>query len=190
LREFVYFSRSAHTTGNFKDLMRAGRLDIACHTVIASFFISHQIREDVRLHLVFYGPPDPPKHIEMISSPQMKEFISKKDVGGLIKRMLYKYKKGRREECFHQCFIEKKSLISLVEELHAEGKQIILLDKKGKDIKKINLLTPVFIIGDHEGIPKNEKRRIWQLGERVSLGGKTYFASQVVIILHYLLDTM
>lgn len=188
MKEFIYFSRSAHTSGNFKDLMKAGRLDIACHTIIASFFVSHNIRPDVKLHLIFYGPPDPPKHLEIMSTPDMREFISKKDVSGLIKRMLYKYKKGQKVECFPGCYVEKKSLLSLVEELKNKGKQVLLMDRDGKDIQEIVRENSVFIIGDQEGIPQKEKKRIFKMGERVSLGKETYFASQVVVILHYLLD--
>ena len=88
MREFVYFSNKAVTTGNFKDLMKAGRMDIVCHFVINSLFISNNYRDDVKLHLFFYGPPDPPKHLEIMYN----EKISKKDVAGLIKRILYKYK--------------------------------------------------------------------------------------------------
>ena len=108
MREFVYFSRDAHTSGNFKDLMKAGRLDIAIHVIIGSFFLSNKTREDVKLHLVFYGKPDPPKHIEISSSEEMFKFLSKKDVAGLIKRILFKYKKNKRVEAFPSCFVEKK----------------------------------------------------------------------------------
>jgi len=39
-REIIYFSKKATTSGNFKDLAEAGRMDIAIHTVIHSFFYS------------------------------------------------------------------------------------------------------------------------------------------------------
>jgi tRNA (pseudouridine54-N1)-methyltransferase len=187
MREIVYFSRSAYTTGNFKDLMKAGRLDIVCHVVIASLFISHKIREDVNLHLIFYGPPDPPKHLEITSSEELKKIISKKDVGGLIKRMLYKYRPEKKIECFPGCKIEKKSLIKVVEEL-AERKEIFIMDKKGKDVKEVKFRNPVFIIGDHQGIPMAEKKRLEKIATKLSLGKEIYFSSQVVVILHYLLD--
>ena len=57
MRHFVYFSNEAATSGNFNtdDLMKAGRMDIAVHFVINTFFLSHSLRDDVVLHLVFYG---------------------------------------------------------------------------------------------------------------------------------------
>ena len=67
MREFIYYSKNARTSGNFDltDLMKAGRMDIACQMAIMAFFVSHHIRNDVKLHLVFDGPPDSPKHLEI-----------------------------------------------------------------------------------------------------------------------------
>src|SRR3989338_8898689 len=115
MREFIYYSAKGRTSGNFDDLMKAGRLDIACHAVISSFFLSNRIREDVKLHLILNGPPDPPKHLEFIYNPEIP--ISKKDIGGLLKRILFKYKRGIKLEVFPGCFIKKKSLRKLIEEL-------------------------------------------------------------------------
>ena len=67
MRTFVYFSAGARTSGNWDDLMKAGRMDIVCNAIIHSFFISHAIREDVILHLIFYGQPTPPRHITIKS---------------------------------------------------------------------------------------------------------------------------
>src|SRR3990172_806950 len=135
MREFVYYSGKARTSGNFDvhDLMKAGRMDIACHVVVGTFFLSHKVRKDTKLHLVFYGMPDPPKHIEI----QIKEGldISKKDVANLIKKILYKYKPGKKTEVFPGCFIEKKSFLNLINELIEEGKTIFILDKPGEDIR-------------------------------------------------------
>jgi len=68
MREFIYYSRTVPTSGRYineKDIYNSGRLDIPIHSVIASFFLSNKIRDDVRLHLVFGGPPDPEKHLEL-----------------------------------------------------------------------------------------------------------------------------
>lgn len=60
MRHIVYFSASAITSGKAlsqNNLMQAGRMDIAIHSIIAAFFLSHGIREDVKMHLIFYGMP-------------------------------------------------------------------------------------------------------------------------------------
>ena len=184
MREIIYFSRNARTSGNFSDLMKAGRMDIVCHVVIMSLFISNNIRDNVKLHLFFYGPPDPPKHLEIMANNN----ISKKDVAGLIKRMLYKYKPGRKTEVFDNCFIEKNGLIKFVEEL-AETRNIYLLDRNGENIRNIEIKdNPIFILGDHEGFPKKELKRLSKSALKVSLGKINYFSSQAVTILNNELD--
>jgi len=67
MREFLYFSNKAKTTGNFDSnkLMDAGRMDIAIHVLINAFFLSHKVRENTKLHLIFNGPPRPPAHLEL-----------------------------------------------------------------------------------------------------------------------------
>lgn len=199
MRHFVYFSDKARTTGNFgDDLMKAGRIDIACQVVIMSFFISKHLRDNVILHLVFNGPPDPPKHIEMFPGIVLDEKalenkedrdISKKDIAGLIKRLLYKYKPGIKNEVMKGYFIEKKSFIDVILEL-GKDKPLYILDKKGEDIRDIEIKkNPVFILGDHDGIPKDQMRKIKKLDiKKVSVGNMMYFASQTLTIVHNELD--
>lgn len=187
MREFIYFSQKARTSGNWpeNDLMKAGRMDIVINVIIASLFLSHKLRDNVKLHLIFNGPPNPPMHLEFISNEEMP--ISKKDVAGLIKRMLYKCKKDRKTEVFPGCFIEKKSFGKLVRELEENGKKIYVLDKKGVSIRKMEdneLKDYVFVIGDHEGLPEKEIKKF----DKISIGKMIYFASHVFIIVHNELD--
>ena len=195
MREFVYFSSSAPTSGNFgDDLMKAGRMDIAIHTLISAFFLSHEIRRDTKLHMIFYGMPDPPKHLEFLPelegrTGEDKIYLSKKDVAGIIKRMLYKYRKNIKHEVFPGYWIEKKGLLDLVKELKDSGKEIYLLDKKGEDIRKADIKDNcVFILGDHDGLPKKELKRLKGIAKPVSVGNKMYFASHVVSIVNNELD--
>ena len=87
------------------------------------------------------------------------------------------------------CFVEKKSFLHVVEELAEDGKQVFVLDKKGKDLRELKIESnPVFILGDHEGIPKKELKRLKEMTVPVSIGNKVYFASQVVAIVNNELD--
>mgnify|MGYP001580332871 FL=1 len=176
--------------------MKAGRMDIACQIVIMAFFISHKLRENVKLHLIFNGPPDAPKHIEMFPGKKLDEDsesdISKKDVAGLIKKLLYKYKPGRNNEVMPGYFIEKKGIIDLVNEMLDSGKEVFILDKKGEDIRNLKneeLKNPVFIIGDHDGIPKQEMKKLKKMNiKKISVGQEMYFASQTMTIVQNELD--
>ena len=195
VREFIYYSQKARTVGNFgDDLMKAGRIDIACQIVIMAFFISHKLRDNVRLHLLFNGPPDAPKHIEMFPGNKLDgdsdSDISKKDVAGLIKKMLYKYKPGIKNEVMKGYFIEKKGVIEVANELIDEGKEVFILDRKGEDIREIKIgKNPVFILGDHDGIPKQELKKLKKMDiKKVSVGNEMYFASQTMTIVQNELD--
>ena len=188
MREFIYFSNKARTSGNWKDndLMKAGRMDIVCNVIIQAFFLSKKMREDVHLHLIFNGPPNPPRHLEFISNKDMP--ISKKDIAGLIKRMLYKYNEKKKTEVFPGCFIEKKSFPALLKDLEEKDKRIYILDRKGNRIRELEnsqLENNIFVIGDHEGLPKKELKKY---KKKISIGKKTYFASQTFVILHNELD--
>jgi len=189
MREFVYYSKTAVTAGNLiKDnLMKAGRMDIVCNIIISGFFISNQMRDDVKLHLIFDGPPHAPRHLVFQSDKDMP--ISKKDVAGLIKRMLYKAEdKEELKKIFPGCSIEKKSFEALMKQLKEEGKQILLLDKKGKDLRDLPLKgNEIFIIGDQEGFPK-EKQKFLKKIDKISVSPKTLFTSQVMTLIHNELD--
>ena len=190
MRQFVYFSSSAATSGKALsdgDLMRAGRMDIAIHSFIQGVFLSHGFRKDVKFHFVFYGQPDPPKHIEIRVNDELE--ISKKDVGSIIKKILYKYKPGEKTEVLPGCFIEKKSLLNLIDDLIKEGNEVYILDKNGQDIRKAEISNDcVFILGDHEGLPKKELKRLRDVSKSVSIGNKIYFASQTVAVVNNELD--
>jgi len=190
MKHFVYFSSKAVTSGGALsdgNLMKAGRMDIAIHTIIQGIFLSHDVRKDVKMHLIFYGMPDPPKHIEIQVEDGLD--ISKKDVGSLIKKILYKYRQGEKTEVFPGCFVEKKSFLKVVEELINEGNEVFILDKKGDDIRKAEIPEDcVFILGDQNGLPKKEMRRLKKECKLVSVGPKMYFASQTVAVVNNELD--
>jgi tRNA pseudouridine-54 N-methylase len=199
MREFIYYSKSAPTSGSYvkEDLMKSGRLDIAIHTIIAAFFLSHKMRDDVTLHLIFDGPPNPPRHLEIKpvlegKTGEDKIYLNKKNIAAIIKKMLYKYKEDEKHEVFPGYFIEKKSLFSLITDLAKEGKALFILDKKGESLRSAGLPeNSVFIIGDHEGLPLNDKRALKRLKDslkHVSVGSKTYFASQTLAVLNNELD--
>jgi len=205
MREFVYYSRSAVTAGNLigDNLMKAGRMDIVCNVIISVFFVSNAMRDDVRLHLIFDGGPSAPRHLVLESNKEMS--ISKKNVAGLIKRMLYRgtgcrssgcrgvgtgsgEKKEELKEVCSGCFIERKSFEKVLKELDKEGRNVLLLDGRGSDLRELELKgDEVFVIGDHEGFPK-EKRRFLKMIDKVSVGPRVLFASQVVTLLHNEID--
>lgn len=195
MREFIYYSRTAPTTGNFgTDLQEAGRIDIAIHVVIAAFFLSHKIRSDAKLHLLFAGPPDPVKHLEIHPVTEGKTgidkiYLSKKDVSGILKRMLYKYREGEKREVFPGFWIEKKNFLEVVKDLTEQGRNLYILDPDGEDIRTADIKeNPIFILGDHKGLPAKELKRLKTMCNPITVGKRVYFASQIVAIVNNELD--
>lgn len=185
MREIVYYSSTAITKGNFgDDLMKAGRMDIALHSIIASFFISNEMRNDTKLHLVFDGPPDPTKHLELEPQKNSDITLSKKDLLWVIKKLLYKYKKKEKFSPFNGYSIEKKSLLEITKEI-SETKKVYILDEKGEDIRNLNISgDEAFVLGDQDGIPKKIMKELKKKYEVVSVGKKQYLASQVITLIH------
>src|SRR3989344_1758143 len=196
MREFIYYSRTAPTSGSYiqQDLQKSGRIDIAIHIVIASFFLSHKIRTDTKLHLLFAGPPDPSKHLLLQPVTEGKTgidkiYLAKKDVSGVLKKMLYKFKEGENNEVFPGFWIERKGFLELIKEMIEEGKNLYVLDAGGEDIRTVEIKeNPVFILGDHRGLPEKEFKRLKKICTPVSIGPKVYFASQTVAVVNNELD--
>ncbi len=196
MREFIYYSRTAPTAGSYikEDLQDSGRVDIAIHTVIAAFFLSFKIRTDVRLHMIFAGPPDPVKHLELqpVTKGQTgvdKIYLSKKNVSGTIKKMLYKYREGEKREVFPGFYIEKKGFLELVNSMEKEGRNIYILDPDGEDIRTVEIKPdPIFVLGDHKGLPAKELKRLKKMCIPVSIGNRTYFASQTMAVVQNEID--
>ena len=196
MRELIYYSRTAPTAGNYikEDLQESGRIDIAIHTVIAAFFLSHKIRTDAKLHMIFAGPPTPPRHLEIFPVTEGKTgvdkiYLAKKDVSSILKKMLYKYREGEKREVFPGFWIEKRGMLELVENLHKEGRNIYVLDADGEDIRTAEIKeNPIFILGDHKGLPAKELKRLKRACIPVSIGKRVYFASQTISIVNNELD--
>lgn len=59
----------------------------------------------------------------------------------------------------------------------------------GEDIRTAEIKqNPIFILGDHKGLPLKELKRLKKICKTVSIGKKTYFASQTVSIVNNELD--
>jgi tRNA (pseudouridine54-N1)-methyltransferase len=71
----------------------------------------------------------------------------------------------------------------------ASESQIYVLEEHGKDIASITIGNePIFILGDHVGLPKKTESFALRYGEKISLGKQPYLAATCIAILNYLLD--
>ena len=196
MREIIYYSRTAPTSGSYikENLQDSGRIDIAIHTVIAAFFLSHKIRTDVKLHLCFAGPPDPPKHLEIMPVTEGKTgidkiYLAKTNISIVLKKMLYKFREGEKREVFPGFLVERKGFIELIKDFVKEGRNVYLLDLDGEDIRAVKIeKDPVFVLGDHYGLPIKELKRLKRSCTTLTIGKRTYFASQTLAVLNNEID--
>ncbi|MEK6936033.1 MAG: hypothetical protein AABW67_04535, partial [Nanoarchaeota archaeon] len=105
---------------------------------------------------------------------------------------LYKYKPGIKNEFVKGYSIEKKGFSDVVNELLEQGKNVYVMDKRGEDIRKLSdkeMKNAVFILGDQDGIPKFEMKKLKKMDiGKISVGNQMYFASQTTTIIQNELD--
>jgi len=181
LREFILYSRKGRTDSRFRSLRDAGRLDVVHECIVASLFLSHGFRRNVVFHATLYGPPTPPIHLK-IDGATLRDVRTDQ---GTWKDILRKVLSGKPHPGIS---ISKESFEALVKEKSTEA-EIYVLEEGGKDVSEIEFGEhPVFVLGDHIGLPKKVEKFVLRFGQKVSLGKQRYLAASCITILNYLLD--
>jgi tRNA (pseudouridine54-N1)-methyltransferase len=191
MRQFLVVGHDAPTTPEFSldDLAgAAGRLDVLCRCVGASFFLSHGLRESVRTHLVLGD-----EYTVTFDGTTLRRLNpDERSTAALIRGAL----EARREAVGAMeataspgVSIRKGDLDSLLEEsgdatvieLHAEGRPVVDLDPPE---------TPVFVLSDHREFTERERSLLSaSADERVSLGPRALHADGAITVAHNYLDT-
>ena len=180
-REFILFSRQGRTDTTFNNLHDAGRLDITYECAVASLFLSHGIRKNVTFHPILNGPPHPPLHIEITGE-------TLHDVRTDIETWQHILKKAIAGKPHPGITTNKTSFETLIK-TKAENSHIYVLEEDGKDITETSITTnPIFILGDHVGLPKKTETFALRYGEKISLGKQPYLAASCITVLNFLLD--
>ena len=181
MREFVLYSRKGGTDSKFKSLRDAGRLDVVHECIVASLFLSHGIRRNVVFHALLSGPPTPPLHLKIDGATLRDVRTDQQTWKGILKKVL----SGMSHPGI---FIEKKSFEALLKE-KADEAPIYVLEEGGKDVLEVDIgENPVFVLGDHIGLPKKVEGFALRYGEKVSLEKQPSLAASCITILNYLLD--
>lgn len=181
MREFILYSRLGRTDSRWTNLHDAGRLDIVYECAVASLFLSHAIRKNVIFHAVLNGPPSPPLHLQVEGATLHDVRTDQQTWTNILKKVLA----GKTHPGVS---VEKLSFESLLR-MKAEKSQIYVLEENGKDIDKVQISeSPVFVLGDHVGLPKKVEVYALRYGEKISLGKKPYLAATCISILNYILD--
>jgi len=181
MREFVLCSRKGRTDSNFTSLREAGRLDIVHECIQASMFLSHGIRRNVVFHALLSGPLSPPLHLE-IDGTTLRDVRTDQETW---KRILKNVLSGNTHPGVS---VDETSFEALLK-MKANKSSIYVLEESGKDILDVDVgQNPVFVLGDHIGLPRKVEGFALRYGEKVSLAKQPYLAASCITIVNYLLD--
>jgi len=175
------YSRKGRTGSRFTSLRDAGRLDVVHECIVASLFLSHGIRRNVIFHASLSGPPTPPLHLNIDGATLRNVRTDPETWKEILKRVL----SGKRHPGIS---VDKTSFEALVKK-KADEALIYVLEEGGKDVFEIDLgKNPVFVLGDHVGLPRKAEGFALRYGEKVSLGKRPYLAASCITVINYLLD--
>jgi len=183
MREFILYSRKGRTDARFRSLRDAGRLDVVHECIVASLFLSHGIRRNTVFHAFLYGPPSPPLHMKIDGATVKNVRTDQQSWEEIFRKVL----SGRAHPGIT---VEKRSFESILRELSSDA-SIFVLEEGGMDVFDVDLGGhPVFVLGDHIGLPRKVEKLVLRYGEKISLGKQPYLAASCITILNYLLDRL
>ncbi|PSP34587.1 tRNA (pseudouridine(54)-N(1))-methyltransferase TrmY, partial [Halobacteriales archaeon QH_10_67_22] len=136
----------------------AGRLDVLCRCVSAAFFLSHDIREDVRVHLVFGDA-----YTVVFEGRDLRHLNpDERSTAALIRTAL-----EQREEAIGHQAVETTPGVSIVRrdfaatlETVAEN-TVVTLHEEGTPVVEASVPGDVtFVLSDHRGFTAAEHERL------------------------------
>jgi len=192
MRQFVIVGHDAPTTPDFSldDLAgAAGRLDVLCRCVSAAFFLSHDIREDVRVHLVLGD-----EYTITVDGGTVRRLNpDERSTAALLRKAL-----AEREEAIGHIPVETSPGVSLtrrgfagtLDDVAGDG-TVIQLHEDGDPVVDAEPPTdPVFVLSDHRDFTDEEAAVLADtVDRRVALGPHPLHANHAITVAHNFLDT-
>jgi tRNA (pseudouridine54-N1)-methyltransferase len=181
LREFLLYSRLGRTDTQWNNLHDAGRLDIVQECIVASLFLSHGLRRDVAFHAILNGPPRPPVHLQVNGEQLFDVRTDTETWTNIMKKVL----SGKT----HPGITTNKTSFETLLKQKAQTNPVYVLEEHGTNIQNTKLTeNPVFVLGDHVGLPKKAESFALRFGEKISLGKQPYLAASCITVLNYLIN--
>jgi tRNA (pseudouridine54-N1)-methyltransferase len=190
MRQFIVIGHVAPTTASFSldDLAGgAGRLDVLCRCVNSAFFLSHAIREDVRVHLVLQDEYT----IRFEGSDLRRLNPDERSTAALVRTAL-----DEREEAIGHIPVETTPGVSIVRmgfeaTLEAVDGTVVQLHEDGDPVVDVDPPSnPVFVLSDHNDFSEREQNLLAESAdERVRLGPEPLHADHAITVAHNYLDT-
>jgi tRNA (pseudouridine54-N1)-methyltransferase len=190
MRQFIVLGHDAPMTPDFSldDLAGgAGRLDVLCRCVNSAFFLSHAIREDVRVHLV------------------LQDELTVRFEGGEVRRL---NPDERSTAALIRTALEARDrAIGAMEANPAPGVYVgrwgfewvldavegtvVQLHEDGTPLPELEPPeNPVFVLSDHHDFAAGEEELLSEAAdERVRVGPERLHADHTITVAHNYLDT-
>ncbi|MFC7167474.1 tRNA (pseudouridine(54)-N(1))-methyltransferase TrmY [Halospeciosus flavus] len=190
MRQFVVVGHDVPTDPDFSldDLAGgAGRLDVLCRCVNSALFLSHDIREDVEVHLVLADEVT----VRIDGSALRYMSPDERNIASLVRKALEAKDQaiGHREaESTPGIYVSKKGFEATMDgidgtvvELHEDGDPVVDVEPPA---------DPVFVLSDHHDFTEDETATLADAAEeRVRLGPKVLHADHSITVAHNYLDT-
>lgn len=189
MRRFVFVSHTVKPDGNWPldDLAgRAGRVDLLCRNIQAAMFLSHGIREDTDVYLVFVQEPADEVTIRIQGSKVRHLNPDERSTAARIRKTL----RARHQDLWWEevepgIHIAPFGLHRVMQDI--DGTPVIL-HKDGSALEEATFPEhPVFVLGDHQPLTDDELG-LFPDAARVSLGPVWYHGNHVVSVVQYTLD--
>jgi tRNA (pseudouridine54-N1)-methyltransferase len=192
MRQFIVLGHDVPTDPSFSldDIAGgAGRLDVLCRCVNSAFFLSHAIREDVRVHLVLGDELT----IRFEGSKLRRLNPDERSTAALIRKALEK----RSEAIGHmpaesspgvsvyrmdfEATLETASRDATVVQLHEDGDPVV-------DVEPPE--NPLFVLSDHNDFTDEEESLLSEAADqRIRIGPEVLHADHSMTVVHNYLDT-
>ena len=192
MRQFVVVGHDVPTDSeavSLSDIPGAGRLDLLCRCVAAGVFLSHGIREDVRVHLVCAG-----ELTVTFDAGRLRHLHpDERNVAARIRDAL-----GAREDAIGHMpadvspgmELRRMGLKETLDRIAADG-TLVHLHEDGRPLVDADPPDdPIFVLSDHNDFtPAESSLLAAERDRRVRVGPERIHADHAVSVVHNWLDT-
>ncbi|WP_135821278.1 tRNA (pseudouridine(54)-N(1))-methyltransferase TrmY [Halostella litorea] len=192
MRQFIVLGHDAPTTADFPldDIAGgAGRLDVLCRCVNSAFFLSHDIRESVRVHLVLAD-----EFTVTFDGADLRRLNpDERSTAALVRGAL-----DEREEAIGHMPVETSPGVSLtrrgfepvLEDVASESTVVQLHEDGDPVVDVAPPADPAFVLSDHHDFEPAEADLLADAADhRVRLGPERLHADHAITVAHNYLDT-
>lgn len=192
MRQFIVLGHDAPTDPDFEldDLAGgAGRLDVLCRAVNSALFLSHGLREDVRVFLVLADSVT----LRIEGSELRYMNPDERNIASLVRSGL-EAKSGaighQEAESTPGIYVSKRGFEPVLERAARDG-PIVQLHEDGDPIASVEPPeNPVFVLSDHRDFTDEEQSLLdGEADHRVRLGPEILHADHAITVVHNWLDT-